>query len=202
MASREEVEEFIAHALSPKNYDPVKAREYYLKTRKLKGRQPGVIKPTSSKPSSTPLAKASKKRIKKVAAPSKAMQANAALRVGALTKKLAKLQDLLSKLIQKAKNSESKSKDKKSSSEKSTSGSSRKESSDLTSSQKSEKAEKARDDYEKVDKPSSAKAGDSESLKADTDAQIKKVRAQIAKIKADIKVATSKGRATSNTKKK
>lgn len=35
------VEEFLSH-----EYDPVKAREYYLRTRKLKGRQAAAVKPT------------------------------------------------------------------------------------------------------------------------------------------------------------
>lgn len=200
MATNDEVLEFIEHAIAPQRYDPAKARDYYLRTRKLKGRSPAASKSSPSRPSAKaqPL-KISNKKIKKVSVPSKAMQANASLRVASIKKKLVKLKSLLAKLIQKAKNSDKGSADKsKKKDSGDSSANSRKESSDLTTSQKNEKAKKARDDYEKVDK----KPGDSESRKKDIDAQIKDVRAQIAKIQKELKAATAKARSTSKTKKK
>lgn len=199
MATNDEVLEFIEHAISPQRYDPAKARDYYLRTRKLKGRQPAASKSSSSRSSAKaqPL-KTSNKKMKKVSVPSKAMQSNAALRVTSIKKKLAKLKSLLAKLIQKAKNSDKGSTDKSKKDSGESSAKSRKESSDLTTTQKNEKAKKARDDYEKVDK----KPGDSESRNKDIDAQIKDVRAQIAKIQKELKAATAKARSTSKTKKK
>lgn len=44
----ERVENFLAHYAS-KYYDPVKAREYYLRTRELKGREPALSKESRAK---------------------------------------------------------------------------------------------------------------------------------------------------------
>lgn len=44
----ERVENFIAHYAS-KYYDPAKAREYYLKTRELKGREPALSKESNAR---------------------------------------------------------------------------------------------------------------------------------------------------------
>lgn len=57
--------DILAHYAS-KYYDPVKAREYYLRTRELKGRQPGSPLPEEAKKSPSPPAKVTETPIKKV----------------------------------------------------------------------------------------------------------------------------------------
>lgn len=78
MASREEVEDFLAHYAS-EYYDPVKAKAYYEKTKQLKGRKPALTKnqnaalsvakdsiATKRKADSEALAKAQKAKVERM----------------------------------------------------------------------------------------------------------------------------------------
>jgi hypothetical protein len=95
----------LRHAI-PAEYDPAKAHAYYIKTRQLKGRQPGAAKPVAvtrpgakvvptTQPKKTvakPAAKKSTKQLK--------TEANAA--VAALQAKLTKLKNVLAELTKQA----------------------------------------------------------------------------------------------------
>lgn len=165
-------------------YDPVKAREYYLRTRKLKGRRKGravIDQPsTGRRQSNVVLVDRSKKRS------SKAERRRAELKAQkeALQKRLERLREVLDQLVKDAKRrsgvktpakkgtSGSKSKSGSSTSRKSSSsGRERK----LTQREKAVKAKKAKEQYEK-DHPNTL-SDDIEILQE----QIKDIKAQIKK---------------------
>lgn len=123
-------------------YDPVKAREYYLRTRHLKGRKAGVkVKPTS---------RGRPKAVKVKAKARKPSREELKAQKEALQKRLDHLRDVLAELVKSAKarsGVEDKSSD--SSKEKASKNETPKKESKLTEKQKHEKAEKAREAYKK-----------------------------------------------------
>lgn len=102
----------ILHAYDPSEYNPQKAREYYLRTRKLKGRHPAAVQPVKKgrhpavvkavpkKAGAKLVAPPHKKVYKKSAAQ---VHKEAAAHVAALTKKLEQLQTILAQLVKEAK---------------------------------------------------------------------------------------------------
>ena len=92
-------EEFLENFLQHK-YDPVKAREYYLRTRKLKGRRKAAAQPTGGRPEPAAVVVRSKGPPKQSA---NQKQALAAARVAAIQKRLDALKEVLAQLVEQAK---------------------------------------------------------------------------------------------------
>lgn len=79
-------------------YDPVKRREYYLKTRKLKGRKAAAIRTSKSRPTAKPKPP-TKTRAQRQAERRRKLEAE----VNALKARLEKLRDALAELTKQAK---------------------------------------------------------------------------------------------------
>lgn len=128
---------FLRHGPTP--YDPVKAREYYLRTRQLKGRQTSEgDEPTKGRSSS--VARYSSPRKKSAAEKTPAQrQKDIEVRVGQLKDRLAKLRKVLTDLTKQVKsNSEDSPQPSKASSDRK-----------LTGSQKAEARKRSKEYYEK-----------------------------------------------------
>lgn len=166
-------------------YDPVKAREYYLRTRKLKGRKKATPKSTSTsgsvglKVGKTAAPKVASKRLK-----AKRRRAELLRQQKVLRKRLERLRVVLRQLVEEAESTSKKNsspnakkneRKTESRSKTSSSSSSSKDRKSLTASQKAEKAKKAKEEYEK-EKPISL-SKDVEILKK----QVKDIRAKIDK---------------------
>lgn len=161
----------LIHGRAP--YDPAKAREYYLRTRKLKGRRtPRLVAPKGNgRPHAVPV------HVKK-----SSRQAELKAERAALEKRLDRLRDILAKKVKAAKaRSGVKAPEHKTSQQKAATKERGKNDKPLTASQKHEKAAKARADYKK-------EHGDSGK---DTNVQqdIASLRKQIADIRARIDAA-------------
>lgn len=91
------VEDYLAHA--GKYYDPAKAREYYLRTRKLKGRKAATAEATVGRhpPKAAPPPRRSGPQT------AKQKQALATARVAAIQKRLDALKEVLAQLVEQAK---------------------------------------------------------------------------------------------------
>lgn len=83
------------------DYDPVKAREYYLRNRKLKGKKPGASRPSSTRPSGGNTATAM--RPKAAVKPKSNTKAASEARVAAMKVRLQHLESLLKTLLKQAK---------------------------------------------------------------------------------------------------
>lgn len=134
----------LAHAGT---YDPIKSREYYLRTRKLKGRQPAKAAPLSSPgEGGRPVASGPKPSREKT----NSRQAELKAQRAALEKRLERLREVLSELVEAAQG-RSGVKDtpaeKKAQAEKAAADT--KADKKLTPKQKREKAKQAREEYEK-----------------------------------------------------
>ena len=172
-------------------YDPVKAREYYLKTRELKGRRKGSQAPTPSKQparreTTTPAPRARKAGNSTAKQRRKELEAKKA----ALEKRLDRLTEILREKVKAAKALNAPAQPKKSvgkaASAKTSSSSSRKSSSSEsrdrkpeTATQKRERAKKAKEAYEKENPGSLSQ--DIEILQE----QIKDIRSKIEKASED-----------------
>ena len=129
----------LLHARAP--YDPAKAREYYLRTRKLKGRRSVRV-----------VAPKGKGRPHAVPVPVKKSNRQAELKAerAALEKRLDRLRDILAQKVKAAKSrSGVEDHSKKSSREKAAKDQRGKNDKPLTASEKRQKADKAREDYKK-----------------------------------------------------
>ena len=96
--STDTYEDVLQHASAP--YDPVKAREYYLRTRKLKGRKKGSFEPTSGNRNATYTVKTGsggKGQVRLTAQQLTEQRAYADARVESISKKLKDLNDRLRK---------------------------------------------------------------------------------------------------------
>lgn len=136
-------------------YDPVKAREYYLRTRKLKGRRPTTaFKDSPGRGGRRPNGPAANR------ANTKSRQAELRAQKEALEKRLDRLREVLEKLVEDAKKRNKKNsgnpnrKDEKdkapeTSVDKADRNKAEKDSKPLTAKQKSDKARKAKEAYEK-----------------------------------------------------
>jgi chromosome segregation ATPase len=167
-------------------YDPVKAREYYLRTRELKGRKPGKGKEVGSRPSPKGVVRSN--RADKASKTTAQKRTEQAARVKALKGKLDRLQDLLKQLTEKVNKKSRSGDDAKSSSDKSSSssksGGGSKDSKDrkpLTAKQKADARKRAKESYEKS-KPNpedTSTAKDYEQKIADVREQIRKIQQQL-----------------------
>lgn len=171
--------------LHGRNYDPVKAHEYYLRTRQLKGRHRGSGNPPPRATAASPNQAAAARR-------QRLMQEKAALE-----RRLDHLRDVLAKLVADAKRrSGVETPTKKTAATKKTASASKKSSSTkdkpLTEAQKREKAKKAKEEYDKTH-PKVNLSGDIHTLQL----QIQDIRAQIQKAIEDARAKSS--RPTSQT---
>lgn len=164
------------------SYDPVKAREYYLRTRKLKGRKKAGVDEAVSRIQSTPRPAANKSRPKAKINNATKRRRQAEARVAALEQRLEHMKDLLSRLVTKAKARSGvpeKKTDAKKTDSKSTSSKS-KEPSKLTAAQKTAKAKASKKAYDKEMASPQAKVKQIRE-------EMRQVQAKIDKIKQDLK---------------
>lgn len=164
-------------------YDAAKRREYYLKTRKLKGRRKGVVDTKGGRQARSMQDTLAAQRAK-AEARRKAQKA----RIAKFKAKLARLQEVYKKLLEAAKKrsgAETKPEPKKSSS---TSKAPEKK---LTTSQKKEAAERAKEAQEKEKKPSQ-KESPAQELKA--------LQEKVATMEKKIAEAIAKARAAQKNK--
>jgi len=157
-------------------YDPQKAREYYLRTRKLKGSKAGAGDPQPAKRSGSAKPTSGKPRdgFKKSPA-QKRKEADA--EVAALKQRLARLKEILADLVKGAKSRsgiETKTDKAKSQAQKNHDTKAR---TPLTAKQKREAAARSKKHYQETKKNNSS------------DKNVQEVRAQIKEIKAKLKAA-------------
>lgn len=136
-----------------KGYDPAKAREYYLRTRHLKGRRKGPLadKTTMSRAEFLKKAQGNEGKYDRPPSP-KEQREKLEAQKEALIARLGRLQDVLEKLVEAAKarsGIEVKSDPSDSPADKASRNESAKKNTPLTESQKREKAAKAREEYKK-----------------------------------------------------
>ena len=178
-------------------YDPTKAREYYLRTRKLKGRKPTTATPSNPGRGGRRPANAPKGAAGGTASRSKTKSRQAELRAQkeALEKRLDRLREVLSELVKAAKKrsggNPNKGKDKKDAApetqaDKADRNKAEKKAKPETASQKKEKAQKAKEAYEK-ENPNSLST-DVDILKS----QVEDIQAKIQKALADARDRSSK----------
>lgn len=134
----------LLHAERP--YDPAKARAYYLRTRKLKGRQSGAttVQP-ASKPQGTQSPQPSQRRSPSGSKASTSKRSELAEQKAALEKRLDRLREVLASLVDAAKK---RSGVETKSSKDTTSPETKSPNKPLTAKQKREKADAAREAYE------------------------------------------------------
>ena len=164
-------------------YDPVKAREYYLRTRKLKGRKKGSQEETKTRSRSAKPASGIKPPAKKLSSAErrKAKQAE----IAALKKRLERLKEVLAKLVKEAKaRSGVKDETPKAKADRNTEA---KSSKPLTAAQKKAQAERAKKAYEKEKKQS-------------PDQELKDLQEKIRDIRAKIKAAIAEAEKKSKPK--
>jgi hypothetical protein len=192
-------------------YDPAKAREYYLRTRKLKGRRKGVSEEEFrdaatgnegkyDRPGNTKNEKAYDARQRKE------RRAVLEKKQEELRKRLERLQQVLRELVEDAKK-RSGVEIKKSATDRKTSESSSTESKTkskassksepLTESEKREKAKNAREAYEKENGPTKSNGG-GQSLSTDVKALERKIQDIRAKIEKALEDARSKSSQSNN----
>ena len=172
-------------------YDKADAHEYYLRTRKLKGRKAGAQKTTKGRaPAAQKLVAAprSSKSVKGAKAITQVRQAAVNGRVAQLKEKLSKLETLLQELLAKAKTKESK---------KGSEGSS-----DQTAKQKKSAAESSEKYADKNKAEIAKKAKEKNAENPDSDLSVDQVREKIWKIRKQINAAVSSARGKSSTNEK
>jgi DNA repair exonuclease SbcCD ATPase subunit len=173
----EEFEAILSHA--DDDYDPVKAREYYLRTRKLKGRRHGraepVLKGRMRGTSSVSLRHPRQPKPKQTAEKRrKAVEA----KVAKLKQRLERLKEVLTKLVKEAQERSGIDTPHEKAMKKAKANSDRKSRKPLTSRQKHDAAKRAKEAYEKEQKDPSHEV---EALQE----QIKEIRAKIKAAVAD-----------------
>lgn len=145
-------------ALFHGTYDPVKAREYYLRTRKLKGRRPAALKTTDSRAEFKKHATGNEGRFARPQkASAKSRRAELQAQKEALKKRLDRLRDVLEQLVADAKKrsgvkkpkEDEKDKAPETKADKADRNKAEKDRKPLTAKQKSDKAKKAKEAYEK-----------------------------------------------------
>jgi len=173
-------------------YDPVAAREYYLRTRELKGRKKGLAKQVSDRtPSSKPAGQTATLGIKPAGptATSKAVAKSAQVRkvraekVRVLHAKFERLKKIMENLRKELRDAESKSPEKSSLAK---SGDSKKAAPDKP--QTAEQKRKAKVAYEKLKKKEAVPANDVQVLRE----KIAKIEKTIQEIRADLEAAKQK----------
>lgn len=179
----EAVEEFILkHADLP--YDPAKAHEYYLRTRKLKGRQRALMVPNKGRVAAKTILP---KKVKTTAQRQKEVEA----RVKALEVRLNKLRAVLKELLNKAEGRTVLGANNKPPTKSTSSAGSKK----LTSAQKQEAAKKSKEYYEKHKKEVSLAEKEKK-----LEQSIKEVKVKIEKARKDLKASIERARKVASQK--
>lgn len=186
-----------------KEYDPIKAHQYYIQNRKLKGRDAKSKTLPSSRPRSgssmAPLAKRVSSKAQMATKTPKQLRAEADARVSNIRVRLGKLTAHLDKLMKEAvarddAKAKNKSKDTKSSTPQKTSDDK------LTTAQKQKKQAADKKYYEEHKKPAAKKTDASKPSEKDHQAEIDRVKAQIAQVRVQLKAAIQKARQATTTK--
>lgn len=173
----------LLHATKP--YDPQKAREYYLRTRELKGRKSGSKETPIGRRPAAPSKQKSHPKASNLRLVAESRQASLEVRLN-------NLRDVLAKLLEKAKEGiDTETKSDPATKKTSDSKSSKQE--PLTGAAKAKAAKASKDYYEKNKEPS---AKDDEKLKE----RIEEVRQKILKIREELKAAIEKARQQSQSK--
>lgn len=200
MLPDDEIRDFIL-SHSRQAYDPKKRREYYLRTRELKGRTKGKIEPPKgSRPSAQATGqrarKAFKSEIAKRKADSKARREEAKARIEQLENKLDKLDEIHKKLVAQAKiRSGAKPEEVKDTKTSKTKDSDKGSSKKATAKEKKEAAERAKEAREKEEKTSpQQQIRVLERQIAEARAKIEEARANLKEKKTDKTKDGSKGR--------
>lgn len=190
MITREEV--ILLHY----EYDPVKAHEYYMRNRQLKGRKPAVRK--TSTPSMGPNAAAksgAQLSQKPVITKPNAAKAKAQAQVAVIQKRLNALNNVLKGLEAEKRAADKKASDKKASDKKATSSTSNSSGPNrkLTAKQKADNNKRSKD-YYKDNKEEIAKknAKEAKPKEKTLDEKITYVKDQIKKVKVELAVAKVK----------
>lgn len=174
----------LKHARAP--YDPVKAHEYYIRTRKLKGRKVGLAIATARNLGAHRVAPKLSTQTQKPVSLSVINQAAVKSRVDALEGKLKILQAILTKLVNEAKGSTPTKKATKTKSVATkTKSAASKDRKPLTTTQKRDRAKKAKIRYQKLHPQSEAAARKQ---------KIAEVKAKIEEVRAQLKEALDLGR--------
>lgn len=174
-------------------YDRQKAHEYYLRTRKLKGRKKGAAKPplSSIRPGSHASGGIGKKASKATKSPAQ-LRSETQAKVAGIKARIAKLEAALKALI--AESESSKSKTKAKTPEKSGSKSESSDSKPLTAAQKAQKKKDNAEYYDKHKKPAEKKTGLQEMT---NEQKIEEIRSQLKAARAQLKAAMARaGRTT------
>ena len=146
---RDEARSLIRELAHATDYNPEERRAYYLRTRKLKGREGGAKSPANGSSRlkfSTPTSVKTRTVVTKNDAAGR--QASIQQRVAKLTQRLDELKKKLESVREKARKKD----DAKSSDKKSSSTSDSKDQKPLTSAEKRKKAEREKDRYDKEEK--------------------------------------------------
>ena len=188
------IEDFmLKHFYIPPVYDPLKAHEYYLRNRKLKGRavgkKPMVVKRSGSSYSSGIKKHHVNKPVSKKKSTDHVKEIEA--RVAHLQARLTSLRKVLAELVKQAKHRsgiETPTKNSSSKTSSSSSGSGSRSSSKLTSKQKNDAAKRSKEYYDKHKKNASHESAHSIEAKIkDVEHKISKMRAELASAKSHTK---------------
>lgn len=181
---------FLAH-----QYDPVAAREYYLRTRKLKGRKKGVAPQATGRPTSTAVATTRGPVKKAVAAPVK-KTAGSPKGMAELRARLSRLEQVLDDMQARVAAAKARSgidtPTKKAAETKKTSESTSKEPSKKTTAQKKADAKAAKERYDKNKNPETSQQAQS------VQDEIEEVQQKIAEARKELATALAKLKASSS----
>lgn len=170
-------------------YDPAKAREYYLRTRVLKGRKPGKT-PVSTLGGPN---KAGAKQILKKIGKEPVSTASRKAQKEALEAKLERLRDVLAKLVDQAKErSGVETKEKETSDTKESKDTKDSKEKPMTAAERKAQSERAKENYEKNKK--------TEPEKKDAGPSISELQEKIADVQAQIQDAMQKARSKPKSK--
>jgi uncharacterized protein YPO0396 len=177
-------------------YDKQKAHEYYLRTRKLKGRKKGTAKPSlhSIRPGSHAKAGIGRKASQMSKSPAQ-LRSEAQARVGAIKARIAKLEAALKALLKESGSSKTKS---KTADTKTTGSQSKSDSKPLTAAQKAQKKKDNAEYYDKHKKPAEKK--DTGTHEMTNEQKIEEVRRQLKEARAQLRAAMSRTGVRTSTK--
>lgn len=186
--AREFIQDFLQH-----EYDPVKAHEYYERTKKLKGRKAAVAAPASDRQRSGGDAEATLVTSPRRPNPNSAKQRREAAeaRVAALQARLDRLNDLLAELVRQAKARSGVESEKKDTASKDAASKDKPRS----AAEKRKAAKAARDAYEKEKK----KLPPNKEAEA-IEEKIKAVREKIQEMREELRAAGSKAQKKKRSK--
>jgi len=167
-------------------YDRAKAHEYYLRTRKLKGRKKGTDKPalSSIRPGSHAPRGLGKKASKATKSPEQ-LRSEAQVKVAAIKARITKLETALKALLKESNSSKSKTK-----TPEKTGTQSKSSEKPLTAAQKADKKKANAEYYDKNKKPAEKKSTGTHDMT--NEQKIEEVRKQIKAARAQLRAAMAR----------